>query len=140
MSNVIDEKNLTRTNTEPMELKIASIVLVGLCNGDVYLQDLLGTIIFRENEANQLEPQLVNHFHGEEGGSPHKAELTWKSKGNYGLSFPSFAGRHGVMIILDRDENKYWFVTGNAKDSGSSGPLSNGGSELVNALDQLYYL
>ena len=123
-----------------MELNTAtSIVLVGLCNEDVYLQDLLGTIVFRENEENKLEPQLVNHFDGKEGGSPHKAELKWKSKGAYGLCFPSFAGGHGVMITLDRDQNKYWFITGSVKDSGSSGPLSNGGPELTNALDQLYY-
>lgn len=122
-----------------MDLKHITIVLVGHCNEDPHLQELIGTVVFRENEGGQLEPILINHFHGKEGGSPHGVELKWKSKGVYGLCFPSFAGRHGVMITLDRDQKKYRFITGHAKDSGSSGPLSNGGPELTDVLDQLYY-
>src|SRR3989344_5306225 len=123
-------------------LEYASIVLVGLCNADPLLQTLLGTLVFRQGEDAQLEPQLIYvQLDGKDGlpSNPYKPRFDWKMKGRYGLSFPTFARGHGVAINLDKDKGRYHFVTGiNHGDSGSSGPLSNGGPELVDVLDQLF--
>ena len=43
-----------------MDLEMATIVLVGLCNGDPLLQTLIGTVVFLEGDAGRLEPQLIN--------------------------------------------------------------------------------
>lgn len=126
-----------------MELKSTSIVLVGHCNEDPRLQELIGTIVFRKEQGTELQPRLIYHFSGEERGSgkdPYPPTFEWKKKGDYGLCFPEFAGRNGVMILLNRSRSKYWFTTGtNPRDSGSSGPLSNGGPELTHALDELFF-
>lgn len=126
-----------------MDPKHIHIVLVGHCNSNPQLQELIGTVVLRENEESQLEPRLIYHFSQEEPGTakkPLKPEIKWKSKGEYGLHFPDFAGRSGVMIILNKNEGKYRFITGtNPKDTGSSGPLSNGGPELVEVLDELFF-
>ena len=124
------------------DIKFASVVLVGLCNGDPLAQALLGQIVFRENGEGQLEPRLVDPTPGEEAGSrknPFKTTFQWKRKGSYGLCFPDVARGHGVSVTLDKNEGKYYFTTGiNHGDSGSSGPLSNGGPELVDVLDVLF--
>ena len=44
-----------------------------------------------------------------------------------------------MALNLDKESGRYRFMTGiNRGDSGSSGPLSNGGPELVDVLDQLF--
>ncbi len=125
-----------------MELKTTSIVLVGLCNEEIRLQSLLGIILFRKGEGDKLEPCLFDPLSGEESGSaktPFKPSFSWKKKGQYGLCFPDVARGHGVMLNLNKEQGKYCFLTGiNGRDSGSSGPLSNGGPELVDALDELF--
>ena len=124
-----------------MDLEMATIVLVGLCNGDPLLQTLIGTVVFLEGDAGRLEPQLINVQVGEGNGTPKnpfKPDFKWKAKGQYGFSFP-VAGGHGVMITLDAEKKKYCFITGiNHGGSGSSGPLSHGGPELATALDALF--
>lgn len=127
-----------------MDFQYTHIVLVGHCNNDPQLQELIGTIVFRKNEeSGQLEPRLIYHFSQEEPGTaknPLKPNIQWKNRGEYGLSFPDFAGGDGVMIMLNKSEGKYRFITGiNPKDSGSSGPLSNGGPELTEVLDELFF-
>jgi len=124
-----------------MELRITSIVLVGHCNEEPRLQELIGTIVFRE-EAGQLVPKLVDHSSQTVKGSnahPYSIEMIWKSKGDYRISISESAGGTGVTLTLDKAESKYHFITGHARDSGSSGPISNGGPELTDALDELFF-
>lgn len=125
-----------------MELKHTSIVVVGLCNEEIRLQTLIGVIVFREGQEGKLEPCLISPSKGEDEGSgsnPFRPEIQSSSKGKYSLCFPREAGGHGVILFLDKEKGKYRFMTGiNARDSGSSGPLSNGGPELVEALDELF--
>lgn len=120
---------------------MATIVLVGLCNEDPFLQTLIGTIVFREGNDGKLEPQLINVQIGEDEGTPKnpfKPNFSWKKKGQYGFSFPVARG-HGVVITLDAEKGKYHFMTGiNRGDSGSSGPISHGGPELATSLDKLF--
>lgn len=124
-----------------MDLEITTIVLVGLCNENRFLQTLIGTIVFRKNDVGQMEPQLIDITIGEDEGTPKnpfKPKFNWKMKGKYGLSFPIGRG-HGVMISLDSEKGEYHFITGiNYGDSGSGGPISHGGPELADALDELF--
>jgi len=118
-----------------MFTKSAMIVLVGLCNEEPLLQDYIGTIVFRKNYGGEFEPQLINIRIGEEKGTnsnPFKPKWQWKKKGSYGLSFGD------VFLKLDADNSKYFFSTGTYYDSGSSGPISNGGLELIMMLDALF--
>jgi len=123
-------------------LKHTSVVLVGLCNEDPLLQILLGTLVFRQGQEEQVEPQLIYVQLDSKVGlpsNPFKPRFDWKMKGCYGLSFPSFAGDHGVTLNLDKEKGIYHFTTGiNHGGIGSSGPLCNGGPELVDVLDQLF--
>lgn len=123
-----------------MNLESVTIVLVGLCNNGQFFQTLIGTIVFRRDDAGRLEPQLINVQPGEDEGTPDnpfKPEFVLNSKGKYVFSFP-VAGGHGVLISLDAESEKYLFRTGlNYGDSGSGGPISNGGPQLVAALDEL---
>lgn len=125
-----------------MELKHTSIVVVGLCNEEIRLQTLIGVIVFREGKEGKLEPCLISPSKGEDEGSgsnPFRPEFHWRAKGKYGLCFPREAGGHGVLLLLDKERGRYRFMTGiNGRDSGSSGPLSNGGPELVDVLDELF--
>ena len=120
----------------------ATVVLVGLCNEEPLLQSLIGIIVFRNDDSGQLQPNLIDLLSGEEVGSaknPFKPTFLAKRKGEYMFSFPDVGQGHGVMIRLYRTEGKYDFVTGiNSRDSGSSGPLSNGGPELADALDEIF--
>lgn len=125
-----------------MSFETATIVLVGLCNGNSILQTLIGTVIFRKDEVDQLEPLLIDIQIGEDNGTPKnpfKPSFQWKRKGQYGISFP--VNRcHGVLINLDVQNNKYRFITGtNRGDSGSGGPISHGGPELASILDALFF-
>ncbi len=123
-------------NKITMNLEMTTIVLVGLCNGDSFLQTFIGTVVFRKDSSGKLEPQLINVQVGDDGTpkNPFKPDFKWKKKAQYGFSF----GRE-VMITLDAEKKKYDFMTGiNHGDSGSSGPLSNGGPELLIALDTLF--
>lgn len=123
------------------DLDIAVIVLVGLCNEDLLLQELIGTIVFREDGSGKMEPQLISVQIGEDEGTPRnpfKPTFAWKMKGQYGFSYPVARG-DGVMINLDAVKGKYSFSTGLGRgSSGSSGPISNGGPELAAALDKLF--
>lgn len=132
----------TTTVYKMSSFESATIVLVGLCNKNPFYQTLLGTIVFRENDQGQKEPQLIDTQLDEEEGlpsNPYKPRFDWKMKGQYGLTFPRVARGHGVTISLNKEKGEYRFMTGiNRGDSGSSGPLSNGGSELVDLLDKLF--
>lgn len=116
----------------------ATIVLVGLCNEEPLLQTLIGTIVFRKNDKGEFEPQLINIRTGTEEGTnsnPFKPVFQTKQKGMYTLTFPG----DDVRISLDRQKNEYTFLTGlNAHDSGTCGPLSNGGQELTDVLDEVF--
>ena len=124
------------------DIEFASIVLAGLCNADPLAQVLIGTVVFREGEDGKREPRLIYLTLGEEDGSaknPFKPEFQWKMKGSYGLLFRGVGRGHGVSISVDKNKGEYYFSTGiNHGDSGSSGPLSNGGPELVDVLDVLF--
>lgn len=124
-----------------MELEFTTLVLVGCCNGDSHHQTLIGIIVFREDSSGNMDPRLINVTVGDDVGTPQNPfvpTFEWNRKGQYGLLFP-VAGGHGVMITLDTVAEKYWFMTGiNYGDSGSSGPITHGGPELVRALDQLF--
>lgn len=128
---------------DSISLESTSIVLVGLCNEEIRLQSLLGMVVFYGGVDQKLEPRLIDVFSrpGEYGSSrkPFKPTFQWMERGRYGLCFPDVAKGHGLMINLDKPNGKYSFITGiNSRDSGSSGPLSNGGPELVDALDELF--
>ena len=122
-------------------LEYATIVLVGCCNGDPRLQTYIGTIVFREDGSGNMEPRLINITVGEDVGTPQNPfvpTFVWKRKGGYGVSFPVARG-HGIMITLDADKHEYRFTTGISHgDSGSSGPITHGGPELVVALNELF--
>lgn len=124
-----------------MNLETATIVLVGLCNADRYLQMLIGTIVFRQNSKNQLEPFLIDIHVGEDQGTPEKPfELVFsiRGRGRY-VFYCSQAGGNGVLISLDGKQKRFTFMTGIGRgDSGTGGPIVNGGLELVSALDQLF--
>lgn len=118
-----------------MSLKSATIVLVGLCNEEPLLQTLIGTIVFRKDDSGQLEPRLINIRTGETdgtGSNPFRPKWNWRSQGSYSLSF------NDVHIVLDIANSSYRFSTGTHYDTGSSGTISNGGPELVLALDMLF--
>jgi hypothetical protein len=119
-----------------------SIVLVGLCNEDRFLQMLIGTIVVQKDENDKPEPRLILIQPDEKDGlpsNPLKPLFRCKKKGQYGLAFPTFAGGHGVMISLNTEKGTYDFSTGlHSYDGGSSGPLSNGGPELVELLDHIF--
>lgn len=125
-----------------MNLKTASIFLVGLCNEEPLSQILLGRAIFTDADDIGLHMALIDPATREEIGSakhPFFPTYQWKKQGEYGLLFPRAAGGVGVMINLNKNTGRYRFITGvNRGDDGSSGPIVNGGPELVDVLDTLF--
>lgn len=123
-----------------MKIESATIVLVGNCNADPLSQHLIGTIVFRRDEGGGLEPRLVKVSLGEKSGTqsnPYKPKFVAKGKGSYSITFPE----GDVGIRLNREKNQYDFSTGlHHYDLGTSGPISNGGPELTDALDSILNL
>ncbi len=119
---------------------MATIVLVGHCNANPYLQMLIGTIVFRQNSKKQLEPFLIDiHVGDDQGTQSNPCELVFsiKRRGYY-VFYCSLVGGSRV-INLDGKLKRFTFLTGiGIGDSGAGGPIVNGGPELVSAIDQLF--
>lgn len=125
-----------------MNIKSASIVLIGLCNEEPLLQTLIGEIVLRRSQVDEkLEPRLIKIVVGETEGtpsSPFALHFVSKHKGVYHIT----CSIHGdtVLIMLDAPLRRYRFVTGfGGKDLGTSGPICNGGNELATVLDELFF-
>lgn len=116
---------------------LVMIDLVGQCNGNRFFTEHLGTIITDER-GGQMLPFLV---HGERNRcNPYQLQFTRKELDYYDFQIPDWYRGHGLAIKLDEGVVEYTFLTGlNARESGSSGPLAYGGTEIVRVLNRIFF-
>jgi hypothetical protein len=108
-------------------LKAVSIVIVGSCNGNPWVHTHLGKFILRKEDTKYV-PYLIY-----EEQLPIEVSIVHDQ---YVLEINQWSSNHGLRLLLNITGDIHTFVTGlHPYDSGSSGPLVFGATEMIEILN-----
>lgn len=114
----------------------ASVHLIGLANDNSFFQVYLGTFYLKK-EGDQFVPNVRNV--SLDGREDCPVEFCFFADGSINVRVPQWCGGEGLEIFRRSGNEDFRFLTGihSGWQSGTSGRLANGGTEMLEILRSL---